>query len=88
MCAYAILLCGERDLRSAYYATRQRDHVQISGHCIALISDCAEAQADLELHCPHMTFYPLVKGLTKRTNVTEDIINYDMVIKKVPSVLY
>ena len=25
-------------------------------------SDCRDVQADLELHCPHMAFYPMVKA--------------------------
>ena len=25
---------------------------------VALMSDCAKAQADLELHCPHLAYLP------------------------------
>ena len=39
------------------------DDIDLSPDSVTLRSDCVEAQADLELQCPHMTFYPRYKDM-------------------------
>ena len=64
---------SQSDMRAIMSVCLDYSSTDLPADSEALRSDCGGEQADLELHCPHMTYATNVPCGTRRVNETRDI---------------